>query len=179
MSYILRSLVYLWEHKRRPCQKHRHPHTDSGGTEYDPVCASFCLLHLSCAQKLSDDDRHTISDGKKYDIKKIVQCIGDIHGGDYLQPAHRIALHKHCHARCPEPLIQQQRRSPHQNFLYQFSRDIETLVQPPDKGILLMVPMSPDQNDRHLHQSRRHRTNSGAAGTQGRRPEFTIDQDVV
>ena len=96
-------------HPRKQWRQKQH-HQSHAGTAEDGKCNHFVIrisgfLHFAGTQKLSHNDSNGITQSNKHNIKYIIDGIGNIQSGNYIQSADRIALCQHCHTGCPECLV--------------------------------------------------------------------------
>ena len=101
---LSRLIISIIKHRKQwSHNKHHNRHT---GTAHHRkrdhlVIRISRLLHISCTQKLSHNNRNRISQCNKYDIKHIIDRIGNIQRSNHIQSTHRITLCQHCHRGCP------------------------------------------------------------------------------
>ncbi len=176
---FIRGLVKLWKQRRNEDHQYGHPNTAGDGKCDDFIIRISGFLHLTRSEELPYNNCHRISQGNKYHIEHIIDCICYIQSCNHTQSPNGIALGQHGHPRRPQGLIDQKRRTFDKEFPHEMARHFQRAVNPCNIWILLPVSMSPQNNHSRLHIPGNDCCHCGAYHPKGRQTQFPVYQQII
>ena len=133
------------------------------GDEDQLVVGIAGSLWIALAQALAHHDGHRVAHGEHDDAEQIPCSGGNIQRGQRSHTAGGVALVDEGHAQRPEHLVEHQRGAGDGDLLQQVHGHMPAAVSAIKEGIAVLMSMSVDQHEEHLHETSDHRCQRCAA----------------